>query len=87
MSEDDHVERIELSLKYLELIVYGNISIGGEVSNGSLVPQKNPALLIGRPQLAGSIPVFVVIIVGEVASWKFVHASFTIENIVQIFKR
>jgi hypothetical protein len=80
MSEDDHVERIELSLKYLELIVYGNVSIGGEVSNGSLVPQKNPALLIGRPQLAGFISVFVVVIVGKVAGRKIVHASFSIET-------
>jgi hypothetical protein len=56
-------------------------------SNSSLVTQENPALLIGRPQLAGSISVFVVVIVGEVAGRKIVHASFTIENILEIFKR
>jgi hypothetical protein len=59
--------------------VYGNVGVCGEVSNGSLVPQKNSTLLIGRPQLAGSISIFVVVIVGKVASWKIVHASFSIE--------
>jgi hypothetical protein len=59
--------------------VYGNIGASGEVSNSSLVPQENPALLIGRPQLAGSISIFVVVIVGKVAGRKIVHASFSIE--------
>ena len=61
---------------------YRNISISGEEGNGGLVPQKNSALLIGRPHLAGFISVFVVVVVGKFASWNIVHASFTIANII-----
>jgi len=77
-----YITKVELNSIFLKFFgdVYGNVSVSGEVSNGSLVPQKNPALLIGRPQLAGFISVFVVVIVGKVAGRKIVHASFSIET-------